>query len=389
MKLARLLFVAFGAFAVSQPSLALTISVEELDASKAFVLVSGTFEASDSLTPFVQAVQRAGGQGVTVVFNSPGGNPSKAIELGRLIRTLGLSTIQPRALECVSACALAFMGGVSRMAETGSIGVHKSSFSDISGISVDDAVSYIQHQTAETIGYLTEMGIDPGLLQLSLRYERDDMRYLSKSEMKQYRVITEDLDPSPSVAAAAPTRQTSAPPAASESAALSENRIAVDDNRFKVPLATSGSLRVPKGKEFLRAAEDQSSPKLMAIANGEKVDILGVGDRWYHVKVKGRVGYLHHNWVRVDQFVQRPFGDRFIQVKSFDNYEDAEGFVKASQLPVVAFLATNRWYAIALEDTLQVQSAAQLLKSLKERSLVPDDAFVTVGNTYVQAVCCE
>ena len=77
------------------------------------------------------------------------------------------------------------MGGTVRFAETGSIGVHKTSFADTSAISVDDAISYIQRQTAETISYMTEMGIDPSLLQLSLRYEKDDMRYLSKSEMQQ------------------------------------------------------------------------------------------------------------------------------------------------------------------------------------------------------------
>lgn len=385
----RVLLGAVGLISACQPSWAITVSVEDIDPTTSYILVSGVFEPSDSLTPFVQAVQRLGGKGSTVVFNSPGGNPSKAIELGRLIRSLGLSTLQPRSLECVSACALAFMGGVSRYAETGSIGVHKSSFSDVSGISVDDAVSYIQHQTAETIAYLTEMGVDPGLLQLSLRYERDDMRYLSKSEMAQYRVTTGEVTAPQSSMSAEPQSPSATNQPTSAGAALPDYRIAADDARFTVPLATSGALRVPKGKEFLRAAEDQSSAKIMAISNGEPVEILGVGERWYRVKVKGRTGYLHHNWVRVDQFIQKPFGDRFIQVKSFDNFEEAQSYVKASQLPLVAFLATNKWYAIALADTLPVDKATQLLRGLKERSLVPDDAFVTVGNTYVNEVCCR
>lgn len=385
----RALLGAVGLISACQPSWAITVSVEDIDPSTSYVLVSGVFEPSDNLTPFIQAVQRLGGKGSTVVFNSPGGNPSKAIELGRLIRSLGLSTLQPRSLECVSACALAFMGGVSRYAETGSIGVHKSSFSDVSGISVDDAVSYIQHQTAETIAYLTEMGVDPGLLQLSLRYERDDMRYLSKSEMAQYRVTTGEVSTPQTSMSAEPQSPSALNQPTSAGAALPDYRIAADDARFTIPLATSGALRVPKGKEFLRAAEDQSSAKIMAISNGEPVEILGVGERWYRVKLKGRTGYLHHNWVRVDQFIQNPFGDRFIQVKSFDNFEEAQSYVKASQLPLVAFLATNKWYAIALQDTLSVDKATQLLRGLKERSLVPDDAFVTVGNTYVNEVCCR
>ncbi len=50
------------------------------------------------------------------------------------------------------------MGGTVRVAETGSIGINKTSFADTSAISGDDAVSYIQHQTAETITYMTEWG---------------------------------------------------------------------------------------------------------------------------------------------------------------------------------------------------------------------------------------
>ena len=37
------------------------------------------------------------------------------------------------------------------------------------------------------------MGADPSLLQLSLRTESDDMRYLTGSEMKQYKVTSSDL----------------------------------------------------------------------------------------------------------------------------------------------------------------------------------------------------
>ncbi|MFN4127540.1 MAG: hypothetical protein ACK4HK_17150, partial [Pannonibacter indicus] len=114
MYFVRVLLGAVGLISACQPSWAITVSVEDIDPTKSYILVSGVFEPSDNLTPFVQAVQRLGGKGSTVVFNSPGGNPSKAIELGRLIRSLGLSTLQPRSLECVSACALAFMGGVSR-----------------------------------------------------------------------------------------------------------------------------------------------------------------------------------------------------------------------------------------------------------------------------------
>ena len=150
-----------------------------------FVVVEGEFAASDDLSLFTNAVRA--NQATIVSFNSPGGNVYKAIELGRLIRKLGLSTVQVRGLECASACALAFLGGVSRGAQPGSIGVHKSSFSDDS-LSARDAVSAIQELTADVITYIVEMGCDPSLLRLALKYESDDIRYLSGSEMEQFRV---------------------------------------------------------------------------------------------------------------------------------------------------------------------------------------------------------
>ncbi|PYE88201.1 SH3 domain-containing protein [Phyllobacterium leguminum] len=319
------------------------------------------------------------------MFNSPGGNPSTAIRVGRLIRALGLRTFQMRGMECSSACALAFMGGSIRVAETGAIGVHKSSFSEGAPISVDAAVSFVQLQTAETISYMTEMGIDPSLLQLSLRYEKDDMRYLSKSEMAQYRVTNFDFGAEASVAKSVtqppvPQMEPSSPP---------NYRIAGDGARFHIPLAKSGALRVPKGQEYLRSGEDQASGKIVRMRNGDRVEIVSVGARWYKVKAKEREGYLHHNWVKVDQFLNKPFGDRYIQIKSFDNYADAESYVRSSPLPVTAYLATNKWYAVVLDKTMPADNAADLLKQLKSRGAVPDDAFMTVGNTYVRSVCCS
>src|SRR5690606_33391683 len=109
--------------------------------------------------------------GTIVSFDSSGGNVSKAIELGRLILYHRLITAQPRNAECVSACSLAFFGGVFRFAEPGAIGVHKSSFRDTSSLSADDAVAAVQAMTAELIAYMTEMGVDPSLLQVALRYD--------------------------------------------------------------------------------------------------------------------------------------------------------------------------------------------------------------------------
>ncbi|WP_421440143.1 SH3 domain-containing protein [Agrobacterium tumefaciens] len=377
--------VSAALLAFAMDASALTFVTAPLDGSTTAIIVSGVFSPSENLSEFTSKVSSVGGKSIFVIFKSPGGNPSTAMRLGRLIRAMNLPVIQPREMQCESACALAFMGGSKRIAETGAIGVHKTSFSDSTAISVDDAVSFIQHQTAETISYMTEMGVDPGLLQLSLRYERDDMRYLSKSEMAQFRVTNADGS---GATPSEPPRVAVVPAPQATTKALPSYRIADDDPRFQIPTAKVGALRVPKGKEFLRSGEDQASGKLISMHNGDRVEILAVGDRWYKVRAKGREGYLHHNWVKVDQFLTQPFENRYIQIKSFDNYPEAQVFVRNSGLPLTVYLATNKWYAVTLSRSLPVAEALALLNELKSQGAVPEDAFMTVGNTYVRSVCC-
>ena len=93
-----------------------------------FIMVAGIFAPDDDLRAFERSV--AQDHPVTVIFDSEGGYPPKAMELGRLVRRLGLSTFQPHGLECASACALAFLGGVERYADPGSIGIHKTYFDE-------------------------------------------------------------------------------------------------------------------------------------------------------------------------------------------------------------------------------------------------------------------
>ncbi|WFU49151.1 SH3 domain-containing protein [Sinorhizobium terangae] len=345
-----------------------------------FVTVTGDFAYEEDLGAFV-AVVRAH-KAVAVVFNSPGGNVLKAMELGRLIRSEGLPTIQSRGSECSSACALAFLGGVQRFAQPGSIGVHRSSFSDTRGISVDDAVSHIQRLTADIMAYISEMGADPALLQLALQYDSADMRYLSLSEMAQFRVTT---DSSLSAGLAAKPAVTEPPPTTPP---LSSSPMQAS-GRFVVPAARSGLVRHPKGQAALRSRPDNKSNTVATLRNGAAVDILASVDRWFEVRQAGTSGFLHETQISVREYDGGAFEDRHVQIRSFDDYTDAEAFVRASSLPLAAYLVSNGWFAVTLKDTYSLEIAADMMKMLKSRGAVPEDAFVTYGNTYVRKVCCE
>ncbi|RUT99921.1 hypothetical protein EOD23_24265 [Mesorhizobium sp. USDA-HM6] len=150
------------------------------------LVVSGEFGANEPQNAFSNAV--ASSRARLIVFNSPGGNVGSAIRLGRMIRAAGLDTLQLRQLQCASACSLAFLGGVHRAAEPGSIGVHRPFLKPADGMSNEEAEARVQFGTAAIMAYVIEMGVDPKLMELASSYDKHDIRYLSASEMAELRV---------------------------------------------------------------------------------------------------------------------------------------------------------------------------------------------------------
>ncbi|RWD74795.1 SH3 domain-containing protein [Mesorhizobium sp.] len=356
----------------------------QTDGGLRYILVSGDFAYQDDLSVFEALVRSSASTAVT--FHSPGGNIQKAMDLGRLIRRLGLATAQFRASECESACSLAFLGGVIRFAEAGSIGVHKSSFQGDVPLTTQEAVSAVQQITADVITYMIEMGVDPALLQLSLQYDSNDIRYLSMSEMAKYRVVTFAPGAGQSTVASAvpaPTLPPSPPPTSTPVPAPPATPSLV------VPEAHSGRIGHPKGSAPLKALPEGKSTNVAVLRNGSPVSILATAGRWYRVQAGNQIGYVHDTWVHVDQYDSGPFGRRHIQVKSFDNYAEAEAYVRSSSIPVSAYLATNGWFAITLENTYDEPMASTLVSEMKARGAIPGDAYATFGNTYVRKVCCQ
>ncbi len=181
------------------------VTIERLPIENAspILLLKGDFTPTDNPEMLAKEVATSGAKVIT--FNSDGGNVVMAMAYGRMIRSLGLSTLQLRSSQCASACALAFVGGATRQAEPGAIGVHQSSFSPDKEIEGRTAVAAVQALTAQIMTYLLEMDVDPKLLQLSLSVPSDDMRYLTASEMQNFGVtkgnLTETPERVPTVAA--------------------------------------------------------------------------------------------------------------------------------------------------------------------------------------------
>ncbi|MDX8501666.1 hypothetical protein RFM99_25030 [Mesorhizobium sp. VK4C] len=378
------LCVASALFGASSARAGLQFEARQTDGGLHYILVSGDFAYQDDLSVFEALVRTSAATAVT--FRSPGGNIQKAMDLGRLIRRLGLGTAQFRASECESACSLAFLGGVIRFAEAGSIGVHKSSFQGDIPLSTQEAVSAVQQITADVITYIIEMGVDPALLQLSLQYDSNDIRYLSMSEMAKYKVVT--FTPGAGQATVANATPSLPPPQPPPPTAVSTPPPPANPS-LVIPEAHSGRIGHPKGAAPLKALPEGKSTNVAVLRNGTPVAILGTSGRWYRAQAGNQIGYVHDTWVHVDQYESGPFGRRHIQVKSFDNYAEAETYVRTSSIRVSAYLATNGWFAITLDNTYDEPMASSLVSEMKARGAIPDDSYATFGNTYVRKVCCQ
>lgn len=184
----RSVVLGFFAFLTSFGNVCADITIERvpIDNSAPVLLLKGKFSRADNPELLAKEVAASGAK--VIAFDSKGGQVVSAMAYGRMIRSLGLSTLQIRSFQCASACALAFIGGVNRDADPGAIGVHQSSFSPDTDIEGHAAVAAVQSMTAEIMTYLIEMDVDPKLLQLSLSVPSNDMRYLTADEMQSYRV---------------------------------------------------------------------------------------------------------------------------------------------------------------------------------------------------------
>lgn len=137
-------------------------------------------------------------------IHSPGGNLLAALRLGEMIREAGFNTIVGRSIPlqglmdvyqypeavCLSACAYAFLGGVTRSySEEATFGVHRFGLPETE-LSGDDA----QIISALLASYIERMGVDQAILEFAATASfASDMTRIPVDVAKQMRVI---FDPS-------------------------------------------------------------------------------------------------------------------------------------------------------------------------------------------------
>jgi len=138
-------------------------------------------------------------EGTTVFFHSPGGSLDEGIQLGKMIRQRKLDTSiaaeGTNSGACASACAIAFLGGLSRTVPVGSkYGVHRFRYMNepTTARGAYAQVEQAQITSARLLEYLREMGVDAQLYTASALTSSNTISLPSPELLKKWRVINEE-----------------------------------------------------------------------------------------------------------------------------------------------------------------------------------------------------
>ena len=123
-------------------------------------------------------------------LDSPGGDVSAAMFIGRIVRKHEARTSLAMRSKCLSSCALIFIAGVQRLG-LGSLGLHRPYFDTParSREAVQQATSAMQKMVQ---GYIAEMGVSPTFYDIMMRTDPSQMRTIEGQRIAE---LVPDRDP--------------------------------------------------------------------------------------------------------------------------------------------------------------------------------------------------
>ena len=120
-----------------------------------------------------------------VFLNSAGGDVDAAIRLGRLFREARAQVWVSE--NCVSACVLAFAGGVVRTNFNGKVGIHRPA---LAVVPKQLDMNFIRRSTDEVIlrlrAYAKDMNVNDRLIDDMLVIPPENVRWLSQEDLNKY-----------------------------------------------------------------------------------------------------------------------------------------------------------------------------------------------------------
>jgi hypothetical protein len=167
----------------------------QVPAEEVQVFIDGYINAQDvSSVKVLESLLKKGRQkitGNTVSFASNGGEVDAAMELGRLLRKLGVSTLVARGDQCLSSCVFAFMGG-DRRTVAGRIGIHRPYFS--STRDVPDRRTIYRQLQKKLQDYIEELDFPLSLYEAVMAVPPESVNLLAPADLKRF--YLEGMSPS-------------------------------------------------------------------------------------------------------------------------------------------------------------------------------------------------
>lgn len=159
-----------------------------------------TLETPAAFERFARAVK---GKDLWIEFTSPGGKVVPALILGDMIRQKGFNTDVAMTIArgngkdklvpgfCFSACGYAFLGGVKRKIQDGSvIGYHQVYPDPKVEIDAQTKAAMIKSVMGHVEKYLTRMGVDSEILELAAATKPTDYYEPDSGELVKLRIVT-------------------------------------------------------------------------------------------------------------------------------------------------------------------------------------------------------
>ena len=160
------------------PGQAARIVKTEGQAASVVIKVSGELLRGDE-NKFIQIAGTA--ESATVIFQGPGGNLFAGIEIGKVIRFKRFDTLVPNGNVCASACALAWLGGASRLiGATGRIGFHAPYFRGPGG----SILAASRTGLAFVAEYLHELGLSKAAIHYITETPPEKLKWLGFLEAR-------------------------------------------------------------------------------------------------------------------------------------------------------------------------------------------------------------
>ncbi len=150
------------------------------------IAILGELQLGDE-QKFVDAA--LGSPNAIVLLQSPGGNLIAGIEIGKAIHLKGFTTLVPAGSQCASACALAWLGGQTRLMSKGArVGFH-AVYTDNNGQPIVSSVG-----NALVGAYLNQIGLPYSAVVYITSTAPEQMQWLTLLDARRFGITVEQFD---------------------------------------------------------------------------------------------------------------------------------------------------------------------------------------------------